>query len=77
MSVQFSCSVLSDSKQPYGLQHTLASLSITSSWSLLILMSIESVMPSNDLILCHSLLLLPSVFPKIRVFSNEGVSCVV
>ena len=45
------------------------SLSITDSWSLLKLMSIESVMPSNHLILCHPLLLLPSIFPSIRVFS--------
>ena len=48
-----------------------ASLSITSSWSLLKLMSIESVMTSNHLILCHPHLLLPSIFPSIRVFSNE------
>ena len=47
-----------------------ASLSITNYWSLLKLMSIESVMPSNHLILCHPLLLLPSIFPSIRVFSN-------
>ena len=50
-----------------------ASLSMTNSWSLPKLMSIESVMPSNHLILCHSLLLLPSTFPSIRVFSNESV----
>ena len=50
-----------------------ASLSITNSWSLLKLMSIELVMPSNHLILCHPLLLLPSIFPSIRVFSNELV----
>jgi len=50
-----------------------ASLFITSSWSLLRLMSIESVMPSNCLVLCHPLLLPPSVFPSIRVFSNELV----
>ena len=50
-----------------------ASLSITNSQSLLILMSIESVMPSNHLILCHPLLLLPSIFPTIRVFSSESV----
>ena len=50
-----------------------ASLFITSSWSLLKLMSIELVMPSNHLILCHFLLLPPSVFPNIRVFSNESV----
>ena len=50
-----------------------ASLSITNSWSLLKLMSIALVMPSNHLILCLPLLLLPSVFPSIRVFSNESV----
>ena len=50
-----------------------ASLSITNSWSLLKLMPIESVMPSNHLILCRPLLLLPSIFPSIRVFSNESV----
>ena len=50
-----------------------ASLSITNSWSLLKLMSIESVMPSNHLILCHPLLLPSSIFPSIRVFSNESV----
>ena len=49
-----------------------ASLSITNSWSLPKLMSIESVMPSNHLILCHPLLLLPSIFPSIRVSSNES-----
>ena len=48
------------------------SLSITNSWSLLKLMSIESVMPSNHLILCGPLLLLPSIFLSIRVFSNES-----
>ena len=53
-----------------------ASLSITNSWRLLKLMSIESVMPSNHLILCHPLLLLPSIFPNIRVFSNESVLCI-
>ena len=50
-----------------------ASLSITNSGSLLKVMSIESVMPSNHLILCHPLLLLPSIFPSIRVFSSESV----
>ena len=49
-----------------------ASLSIANSWSLLKLMSSESVMPSNHLILCHPILLLPSIFPSIRVFSNES-----
>ena len=54
-----------------------ASLSIINSWSLLKLMSIESVMPSNHLILCHPLLLLPpSIFTTIRVFSNESVLCI-
>ena len=50
-----------------------ASLSITNSWSLPKLMSIESVMPSNYLILCHPLFLPPSIFPNIRVFTNESV----
>ena len=49
-----------------------ASLSITMSWNLIKLMSIDSVMPSNHLILCHPVLLLPSIFPSIRVFSNES-----
>ena len=52
------------------------SLSITNSQSLLKLMSIESMMPSNHLILCHPLLLLSSIFPSIRVFSNESVLCI-
>ena len=53
-----------------------ASLSITNSCPLLKLLSIESVMPSNHLILCHPLLLLTSIFPSIRVFSNESVLCI-
>ena len=53
-----------------------ASLSITNSRSLLKLMSIESVIPSNHLILCHALLLLPSIFPSIKVFSNESALCI-
>ena len=53
-----------------------ASLSITNSQSLLKLMSIESAMPSNHLILCHSLLLLPSIFATIRDFSKESVLCI-
>ena len=52
-----------------------ASLSITNAQSLLKLMSVESVMPSNHLILCHPLLL-PSIFPSIRLFSNESVLCI-
>ena len=57
---------------PWTVEHQ-ASLSITSSWSLLILMSIESVMASNYLILCHPFLLLPWIFSSIRGFSNESV----
>ena len=53
-----------------------ASLSITNSQSLLKLMSIKSVMPFSHLILCHPLLLLPSIFPSIRVFSNESALCI-
>ena len=53
-----------------------ASLSITNSWSSLRLMSIESVMPSSHLVLCHPLLLPPSVFPSIRVLSNESAVCI-
>ena len=64
---------MSDSLQPHGLQHARASRSITNSWSLSKLMSIELAMPFNHLILCHSLLLPPSIFPSIRVFSNESV----
>ena len=54
----------------------LASLSISNCWSLPKPMSIKSVMPSNHLILCHPLLLLPSIFPSIRVFSNESAFCI-
>ena len=71
-TVQFSCSVVSD---PVTAANQ-ASLFITNSWSLLKFMSIESVMPSNYLILCCPLLLLPSIFPSIRVFSNESVLCI-
>ena len=71
-SVQFSCSVMSNSVIPWTAAGQ-ASLSITNSQSLLKLMSIESVMPSNILILCHLLLLLSSIFPSIRVFSSESV----
>ena len=72
MSVQFNRSVMSDSVTPWTAA-CQASLSITNSWSLPKLLSIESVMPSNHLILCCPLLLLPSIFPSIRVFSNESV----
>ena len=68
----FSRSVMSNSLQPRGLQHARP-LSITNSWSLLKLMSIESVMPSNHLILCRPLLLPPSIFPSIWVFSSDSV----
>ena len=71
ISVQFSHSVVSDSLQPIDCR-TPGSLSITNSQSLLKLMSIKSVMPSSHLILCHPLLLLPSNFPNIRVFSNKS-----
>ena len=71
-SVQFSCSVVFDSLRPHRLQHARLSLSITNSWSLLKLMSIESVMPSNPLILYCSLLP-PSIFSSIRVFSSESL----
>ena len=63
-----------DSAIPWTTAHQ-ASLSFTISGSLLKLMSIESAMPSNHLILCHPLLLLPSIFPSIRVFSNESALC--
>ena len=70
----FSCSIVSDFATPgtAALSRGQASLSNTSSRSPPKLMSIESVMPSNHLILCHPLLLLPSIFPSIRVFSNES-----
>ena len=71
MRLLFSRSVVSDSATPWtAARHT--SLFITNSRSLVKLMSIESVMPSNHLILCHPLLCLPSIFPSIRVFSNES-----
>ena len=68
---QFSCSVVSDSVTPWPHAACQATLSITNSRSLL--KSIESVMPSNHLILCQPLLLPSSIFPSIRVFSNESV----
>ena len=63
------CSVVSDSATPWAVAHQ-ASLSFTVSQSLLKLMSVESVMPSNQLILCHLLLFMPSIFPSIKGFSN-------
>ena len=69
---QFSRSVMSDSLRPPWTEACQASLFITNSQSLLKLMSIESAMPSNRLILCRLLLLLLSIFPRIRVFSNES-----
>ena len=69
-------SVMSNSLQPHGLQHCQASMSFTISWSLLKLMSVESVMPSNHLILCRPFLLLPSICPNIKVFSNELALCI-
>ena len=75
--LQFSHSVLSESLRPHAVQHCQASLSMTNSQSLLKLKSVESVMlpklSSSYLILCHPFLLLPSIFPSIRVFSNESV----
>ena len=68
-SVQFSC--VQFFVTPWTAAHH-AVLSITNSWTLLKLMSTESVMPSNHLIFCHPLLLLLSIFPSIRVFSNEA-----
>ena len=69
--VQFSCSVMSDSATPWTAA-CQAALSITNSRNLPKLMSIKLVMPSDHLILCRPLLLLPSIFPSIRVFSNES-----
>ena len=69
---QFSHSVVSNSATPWTVARQ-APLSITNSWSLLKLMSIKPVMPSNHLILCHPLLLLSSILPSISVFSNESV----
>ena len=68
-SVAQSCLTL----QPHGLQHARLPCRSPAPWSLFTLMSIESLMPSNHLILHHMLLLLPSIFPSIRVFSNEPV----
>ena len=71
-SVQFRHSVVSNTLTPWTAAHQ-ASLSISNSQSLLKLISVDSVMPSNHFILCRPLLLLPSICPSIRVFSNESV----
>ena len=76
VSVQFSRSVVSNSLWLPRTAACQTSLSIINSQSLLKLMSIELVMPSNHLILCCPLLLLPSIFPSIGVFSNESVLCI-
>ena len=79
-SVQFSLSVVANSLQPHESQHTQASLSITNSQSSVKLMSIESVMPSSHLILCHPLLLMPPIppaskfFPMSQLFTSGGQS---
>ena len=74
-SVQFSRSIMSDSATPWTAAHQ-ASLLITNSLTPPKLMFIESVMPSNHLILCRSLLLLPWMIPNIKVFSNESALCI-
>ena len=72
-SLLFSHSIVSNSLLPPWTAACQASLPMTNFWSLLKLMSIESVMPSNHPILCHPILLPLSIFPSIRVFSNESV----
>ena len=71
-----SCSVMSNSLWPYGLQHTRILSPSLISQSLLRFMSIELVIPSNHLILCCPLLLLPSISHSIRVFSNKSSRCI-
>ena len=72
-SVQFSRLVVSDYLRPHESQHTRPPCPSPTPWSSLRLTSIESVMPSSHLILCHPLLLLPPIPPSIRVFSNESI----
>ena len=74
-SLLFSCSVVADSATPWTAAHQ-AFLSLTISWSLLKLLSIKLVMPSSHLVLCHPLLLLPSVLPSIRILSSESALCI-
>ena len=79
VTVQFSSGAQSCESCNFGTPWTAARQACwfnTSSWSLLKLMSIELVMPSNHFILCHPLLLLPSISPSIRVFSSESVLCI-
>ena len=76
ISVQFSCSVMSDSLWPHQLQHARPPSPSPTPRVYPNLMSIESVMPSNHLILCHPLLLLPSISPSIRVFSSDSALCI-
>ena len=73
---QFSRSVVSNSLRPPWTEAHQASLSFNNSRSLMEFMFIESVMPFNHLILCHPLLLLPLLFPSIRVFPNDSVLCI-
>ena len=75
ISVQFSRSVVSDSLRPHGLQHARPPGPSPTS-GVYSDSCIESVMPSSHLILCHPLLLPPSIFPSIKVFSNESVLCI-
>ena len=70
---QVHCSVVSNSLQPYGLQHAMLPCPSSTPRRLLKLKSINSVMPFNHLIFCHTLLFLPAIFPSIRGFSNELV----
>ena len=75
-SVQFSHSVMSNSLWPHGLQYARLPCPPPTPRVYSKFMSIESMMPSNHLILCRPLLLPPSIFPSIRVFSNESVLCI-
>ena len=76
VDVLFRCSVMSDFLQPHGLQHARPPCPSISPHGLLNLMSIKSAMAYNHPIFCHPLLLLPSVFPSIRVFSSESTLCI-